>query len=120
MKLAPEGKDTIEKVRLIAGCSFDQCKDIFESLVTFLILNFLEKKSTHIPYLGEINLTHTNDVITSSGKIANISLSYTPDINIQRIIGQIADGDETEIEKLFITKIKDELEEIASDACKIS
>lgn len=113
MKLTPESKDTIEKIRLISGTSYEQCKDFFESLITYITLNYMEGKETYIPFLGQMKIKYLNDQITSSGKVANLIINIESDYNLQRIIGQIIDGDETEIHNLFSNKVKNELEGIA-------
>lgn len=110
MKTTSADRETIEKVRLIAGCSPDQCKDFFESLLTYIIQNFLENRDSTIPYLGEIDISYLGDEITSEGKIAKVSIQICPNYNLQKIIGQIADKEETEIHKIFKQKIKNELE----------
>lgn len=110
MKATSADRDTIENVKLISGVTNEQCRDFFESLVSYIVLNYLQEKPTHLPFLGDITISHDADEITSEGKLAKLSIQITPDFNLQKIIGQIADDEETEIEKIFRDKTKSELD----------
>jgi hypothetical protein len=107
-------RDTIEKVRLISGSTSEQSKDFFESFITYIVLNYMEGKETIVPYLGVIKLNYEGDEIVKNGKEAKVSLEFIPNSNIKKIVGQIADGEETEIEQSFFKKIKYQLEEIVN------
>jgi hypothetical protein len=112
MKLSDEAKDIIEKIRLFAGndFTFDQVKKFFDFLLVCIIYDYIEDKPTTIPYLGSIFLKYDGDKVVAKGKEAEVSLQFTPDYNIKKIIGQIVDKDDTEIEKLLRTMIKKEFE----------
>lgn len=110
MRLDSNGKDTIEKIRLISGCNYEASKDFFESLITLIIFNHLEGKETYLPYIGSIKLVYEGDQYIGTGKEAIVSLEYKPDYNIKKIIGQIVDGEETELRKILNKKFKIELE----------
>ena len=106
-------KDCIEKIRLISGTSYDQTKDFFESLITHVTLNYLEDKETYIPYLGSFKFIYKGDDIDSKGREAKIEVEFKADNNLKKIIGQIVDGDEIEIEKVLFKKVRYELEDIS-------
>ena len=109
-KLNAEGKDTIEKTRLVAGATYEQTKDFFESLYATLILNYLENKPTYIPYFGKLDFKYIGDEIKQGGKEAILSCTFEADYVVKKTVGQIIDGEETEIENLFLRKIKMELD----------
>jgi hypothetical protein len=113
MKINPESRSTIEKIRLISGTTYDQCKEFFESLITHISLNYLEEKETYIPYIGSFKFIYDGDTIDSEGKEAKIKIEFSADPNLKKIIGQIVDGNEMEIDKMLFKKIRYELEDIA-------
>lgn len=113
MKPNAESKDTIEKIRLFSGSTYEQSKDFFESLVTYLVYNYLEGNSTYIPFFGSVKVNYEGDIVDAKGKEAVLSLDFEADSSLKKIIGQIVDGEETEVEKILKKKIRIELEETA-------
>lgn len=112
MKLTEKSKNSINDIGLITGISYEQSKDFFDSLLFYIVLNYLENKPTILPYIGEFKLIHNGDIITTDGRIANISIEYVPDDSVKKIIGQISDKENiVEIEEFLKSKIKNELEE---------
>jgi len=110
MKLNAQSKNTIEQVRRINEYSYEDCKHFFESLVTHIILNYLDEKSTYIPYFGEVFIKYDGEDLVQGGREAKVSLSFIADQNLKKIIGQCIDGEETEIERIFKNKANQRLE----------
>jgi len=110
LKMTQQAKDTTEKIRLFTGLTYQQVKDVLESFYTLVTINYLEGKTTHIPYLGEISIEYKGDEIKAGGREAILHLSVDADSMLKRVIGQIQDGDETEVERIFLDKIKMELD----------
>ncbi len=110
MKLTEKSKETIEQVHLLSGRSQDDVKLFFTTLVQLLTLNYLEGKGCAIPYIGQLKVVYEGEVIRSKGKEAKLGVKFDPDASLLRIVGQIADGVETDIEADLSKSIKKALE----------
>ena len=105
MKLLVDEKDAIKRVSLISGQDYNLTKDFFESLVSFLIFNYIEGKDTTIPFIGNLEFIDTEEF--------PICKFYFSD-NLKKIINQIKEeGMENEIKKIYERKIESELSIIA-------
>ena len=109
MRATSENKDTIDKIHLLSGESKQSVRNLFEALASLIILNYMEKESTNIPFLGNIILEQHGNEITKEGKVAIVDIKIEPDNNLLKNIGQIDDGEETEIEKIFKRRIQESL-----------
>lgn len=99
-------KATVHNMHLITGKPHDECKEFFEGFITYLLLNYMEGKSTHMPFLGEINVTYKGDVAKRKGKEAQVDIDVNPASLLLRVVGQVEDGDVNDIEQLFLRRIK--------------
>jgi len=109
LKLLEDSKDTIEKLHLISGLSTHDIKTFFESLITLMMLNYMEGYDTYVPHIGRFYYKYEGDVINNKGKEAKVKLEYEPDKNLLNIIGTAIDGDETLIEKTLRDQIREQL-----------
>lgn len=111
MKLTNEGKETQEKLHLISGLRKDDVRNFFESLLSLIVLNYVEGEKTYIPFLGEVEIKHVKDEYEEGKKKAVLDVSIDADYNLRHNVGQIADGEETDIEDIFKRKLRNTLEE---------
>lgn len=109
MKLLEDSKDTIEKLHLISGLPIKDTRAFFESLITLMMLDYMEGHETYLPHIGRFYFKYEGDNVTNKGKEAKVKLDYEPDKNLLHIIGSAIDGDETMIEKQLKTQIKNQL-----------
>ncbi len=102
----------IQKIHYLSGLPSEDIKEVWEAIVTQTIFNYMEDKPTSFPLIGEFNFKHIDDFISRGKKEAIIETEFVPCDFLKKIIGQIKDGEETEIEKLFKRKIRNSLEKI--------
>ena len=112
MKLdTEESKQTFEKLFLVSSAAnIEKVKDFMEALLTVVVLNYMEGKPTYIPFLGEIEIEFNGDLITTKGREAQVKVQVTPDDKLKRVVGQIQDNVENDIEKMFIQKMRTALQ----------
>ena len=108
-KFSQEEKDLIYRVHLLSGKSMSDITEMFESFCLCTVLSCLENESVHIPMLGELKMSYDGEDISALGKEARVSIEVTPNKYIKKVIGQIHDNEESDIEKSFELKIKNVL-----------
>lgn len=106
LKYSKIDKDVINRVHLITGRSFEDCKEILEGFFIMSILNYMDDESPHLhfPLIGEFDFIYEGDVLKDKGKQAQVSVEFKPDDFLLRVIGQIKDGTENEIQKYLKQK----------------
>jgi hypothetical protein len=109
LKLLEEGRDTIEKLHLISGLPLKDTRVFFESLITLMMLDYMEGHNTYLPHIGRFYYKYEGDNVTNRGKEAKVSLEYEADKNLLNIFGTAIDGEETMIEKTLKEQIKAQL-----------
>lgn len=107
-------REMIEKVHLLTGQNIETVKEVLEGVVTQIVFDFLESKPTEFPLVGKMTLEYLGDTIESGAKVAQVDMIFEPSELLLRTIGQVIDGEESEIEKLFKRKIRIDLEENAN------
>ena len=106
MKFTKEEKDIIHRVHLLSGRSYEEVNEIFESLCLCATLAFLEKEPIDIPLFGRMEVFYKGDKLTERGREAQLDIKVEPSPALKRIIGQIEDETESDIEKSLQSKIK--------------
>lgn len=106
MRFTKEEKDIIHRVHLLSGKPYDEVNEIFEALCLCAVLAFLEKEPIDIPLFGKMNVTYTGEELTEKGKEAQVKIDVDPSPALKRVIGQIEDEVESDIEKSLQVKIK--------------
>lgn len=106
MRFTKEEKDIIHRVHLLSGKPYDEVNEIFEALCLCAVLAFLEKEPIDIPLFGKMNVTYTGEELTERGKEAQVRIDVDPSPALKRVIGQIEDEVESDIEKSLQAKIK--------------
>lgn len=111
LKITSEGKDTVERLHLLSGIGKENSRNFFESLLTIIILDYLEGEKTYLPFIGEFTLTYKGDTYNGDTKKAIIDVDFNADDVLLRNIGQIQDGEETDIEDVFEKRLQNALSE---------
>lgn len=109
MRATTENKDSIDKIHLMSGESKQTVRSFFEYLAVLLVLNHTEGESTNIPFLGTVSIENKGLKIKDSTKGIDIDIKIQPDLELLKMLQQSTEGDMSEIEKLFMTRIRDAL-----------
>lgn len=113
MRFTKDEKDIINRVHLLSGKSYKEIEEVFESLCLCSVLAYLEKEPIDIPLFGKMSVSYKGDSITNKGKEAQLEVSVTPSPTLKRVIGQIEDEVESDLEVSLRGKIKSILKNIA-------
>jgi len=113
-KYSKEDKDTIQMLHLITGKPYKDCKDFFEGFALLVAISFLKEKPVHIPLFGDIKLDHVGEEFVRGGKKARIKIDVSLNSFLSKSIGQLSDGTESEIQKLYMEKVKELLEKFVN------
>lgn len=105
LKLYKKEKEAIHKIHLLTGKSVEDVRDVYEGILFMVLLAYLEKEPVYFPFFGEIELKYLQDRITQKGRVAEIDIDFSPNEFLLRIIGQIEDRDESDIEKILKERI---------------
>jgi len=108
MKRTIEEEIFIEKVRLISGKSKYEINDVISSIITLLVLDYLEGKETSFPLFGKIKLSINSlkPTLVHGKKETFLIVNVIPHSFLKKVIGQVIDGEENEIEKILKKKIQ--------------
>jgi len=110
LKLTNKGRETIEKMHLISGLKKADIRTFFESMFTLSVLDYLEKENTHLPFIGSLSIEYIKEKYDNNLKSAQLKVIVEPDDDLERNIGQIVDGDTTDIEQIFEKRIQASLD----------
>lgn len=114
IQFSKKEKEMVHKIHLLTGYPHSEVRDFFESfLVTFLI-DYLEKDATSIPFFGDIKLKYLGDANFSTGRVAQVDAEFSPTDFLVRTVGQIEDGEESDLEK----HLKDKIQQILQNQAK--
>lgn len=105
LKMYKKEKEVIHKIHLLTGKPYEDVKEVFEGILYMVLLAYLEKEPVYIPFFGEIELKYLKDRYTQSGRVAEIDIDFSPNEFLLRVIGQIEDKEESDIEKFLKNKI---------------
>lgn len=106
LRFSQEEKDLIYRVHLLSGKSMSDVNEMFESFCLCAVLACLENESIQIPMIGEMKVSYEGEEISALGKEAKVSIDVIPNKYFKKVIGQSKDGEESDIEKAFESKIK--------------
>lgn len=111
MKVTNNEKETLEKVHLISGVRKDDVRLVFEALFSLVVMNYMEEETTLLPFLGDLVVEKKGDEYENDKKKALLDAYLVPGYNLIRNIGQVADGEETDVEELFRKRLRNTLYE---------
>ena len=111
-KFSQEEKDLIYRIHLLSGKSLSDINEMFESFCLCTVLACLEKETLQVPMIGEMEVKYTGEDISAVGKEAKVEISVTPNKFLRKVIGQVHDGEESDIEKSLELKIRNILKSL--------
>ena len=111
-KLSKEEKDAFNKIHLLSGHSYKEVREVYEGFLYSVVLSYLEKEPMFLPFFGEIKIDFLKDTVVDKGRQADISVSVEPSDFLKRVIGQVEDREESDIEKILKDKIHESLDDL--------
>lgn len=115
IKFSKKEKEIVHRLHLLTGKPFNEVKDFYEGLLLNFVISYLDKEPVSIPLFGEIYFHYHGDEITSKGRKAKIDIDFTPSDLLIRVIGQIEDGEESDLEKALKEKNRIAIENPVSE-----
>ena len=112
-KFSQEEKDLIYRIHLLSGKPLSDITEMFESFCLCTVLSCLEGEPLQIPMVGEMEVKYSGEDISALGKEAKVEIQVKPNKFLKKVIGQIQDGEESDIEKSFELKIRNILKSLA-------
>lgn len=104
--MTPEEKEAMRVLQLLFGRPANEVNDLFESIGISAVLSYVKGESIVIPCIGKIKLVYGGDSLTAKGKEAQLQCEFTPSPFLIRNVGQVEDGEETEIERILANRFK--------------
>jgi len=115
MKFSKEDRDSIQKLHLLSGLPYEECKEFFKYFVVMLAIDYMEGRTTNFPFIGNLRIEYLGDSIKKAGKEAILSTEMEPEAFLRRLIGDIEDGAETEVHRILKKDIKRYFERFDGD-----
>jgi len=109
LRVTSLNKESIEKIHLLSGESKQTIRTFFESLISLILLDYIEGESTNIPFIGTFSVKYTGDKIVNGKKEADIEVELKPDNNLIKNVGQVHDKEECDIEKMIKMRVRESL-----------
>lgn len=110
IKFSKKDKESIHRLHLLTGKPYQDVKIFYEGLLLDFLLRYLEKEPASIPLFGDIFFHYMGDENTSKGRIAKIDIDFIPNDFLIRTVGQIEDGEESDLEIHLKERIRKEIE----------
>ena len=111
-----KSEQTVKNIALYTGITDVKVKEVFRLLLNEILCNYDDKSTevTTIPLLGTLGLEYHGDEIVKGEdgrhyKQAEVSVVFSPDDHLKRVLGQLKDGDTTDIESFMQRKISQSL-----------
>lgn len=112
-RFTQEEKDLIYRIHLLSGKSMSDITEMFESFCTCAVLSCLEEEDLCVPMIGSMSVKYAGEELSAIGKEAKVQITVEPSKFLKKIVGQIKDGEESDIEKSLENKIKNILKSLA-------
>jgi len=108
LRTTSDNKRTIDKISLMSGETKQKVKSLFESLISLIILDYMEGENTNIPFLGDIVLKYSEN--------SKLSIDLKPESLLLSDIDEIVNGSGlSDIEKLIQQRIRESLRQYIQD-----
>ena len=109
MRITSTNRNIIEEMGLFSGTDKQTIRNFFESLISIVILDYIEGETTNIPFLGTIKIEYKGEKLVEGEKEADIVIAIEPENTLLKNIGQIKDKVESDIEKMIKTRMVEDL-----------
>lgn len=111
LKTTKIDNETILKIHsLSTDLSEKTIKKTFSTLLQCILYNYMDESKTYIPYLGNLSIEHTDDIKENGLSKAKLTIEIDASDFLCTAIGNIDDGELTEVDKFLIENIGYELE----------
>lgn len=114
-KFSKQEKDVFNQIHLLSGRNYEEVQAVYEGFLYSIILAYIEKEPIHFPLFGEIEIQFLRDTLVKEGKEAELEISFQPSKFLKRVIGQIEDKEESDVEKLLKSRIHSALADILEE-----
>lgn len=111
-RFSKEEKDVFHKIHLLSGRSYEEVREVYEGFLYSIVLAYLEKEPIYFPFFGEMEIRFLRDIIIADGRQADLDIKFKPNDFLKRVIGQIEDKEESDIEKILKDKIHESLNDL--------
>jgi hypothetical protein len=102
MKQTDKDIEIFEELRNISGIPIEQIVSVFNGLLTYATMAYLEKEKVFIPMLGEVFLKYQGEVVEGQQEKANVTGFFIPHDELRKIIGQLEDVKQGSDSKKFL------------------
>jgi hypothetical protein len=110
LKLDEKDKEVLNLLQARSSYSTISIREIFEHLAVHNVLMYLEKRPIYIPFLGNLEIDYQGDkIVKGSFTEAILDGKLTPSEFLKRTIGDIEDGNMTDLLTIFEKKIENEM-----------
>lgn len=103
-------KEFIKRIHLLSDIPEKDVREVFEGLLYYAVFSYVNKEPIYIPLLGNIYLYHEDDIETKKGLKASVRSEFEISQYFNKVVGQIKDGETSDLQKHLIEKIKKELQ----------
>jgi hypothetical protein len=92
IKLTQDDVAVVEELRVLSDLSYEAMSKFFVAFASLVLGNYSEGRATHFPLLGDFKIKFIKDEVSSTGKAAILNVSFSPDMFLRRVIGQLEDS----------------------------
>lgn len=85
----------IKDIALKSGVAEMNVLAVFEAFLITTYLKLKEKENIYIPFFAEFNVSNGGDEVSESKREAKVKFSYRVHPQLARLVGQVADEEET-------------------------
>lgn len=111
LKFSKKEKEAVHRLHLLTGKPHHEVREFYEGILLDFLLRYLEKEPAYMPLFGEIYFHYLGDEVSPKGRKAKIDIDFSPSEFLVRTIGQIEDGEESDLEVHLKDRIHRALEE---------
>ena len=96
----------LNRLHTFSGLKQEDIRDLFMALAYEMIVDYRNGHTSTIPCLGELKLVYCGDSLRADGLMdAKVEVQLDLSQDMIRAVGQIVDGEESDIEKRQMNKI---------------
>lgn len=99
-------KNFYREIGSLSSITASDAREFSEALGIKSVLDYMETGKIEIPLIGSLTIKHVKDTFVEGGVRAVLETTFEPDPFLLKSIGQHADGQQTEAEKLYMQKIQ--------------
>jgi hypothetical protein len=114
-RFSKQEKDALHRIHLLSGKSYEDVREVYEGFLYSIVLSCLEKEPIYLPFFGEMEIRYIRDSITDDGREAELDITFSPNKFLKRIVGQIEDREESDLERFLKDKIRENLDDLLDE-----